>query len=218
MTSYQTQTGIVKSALEHRQSWEEANRGAIAEYYQTIKRMPEGYDYRAAMERAVSYMVERFDSSWSRGARAGTTRMNLWAQDMMTMVFPEDVWEFFDYPEFIDVLKRGSLADTRRYGEIRFESFSWQPFEKVFPATVYGVVDLFWFPSQFNNTRTKNSPFGISTNLLRWFIVVAPRTKLLADNLETKFISARAYTRRDVAIEQILDELRIWADNYQPRR
>lgn len=209
------------------EKWESENRDRIGLYYRTRPTMPDNYDWKAAIDKAADIVTTHRD----RPSIFDNKGMNLWQDDLPQMVRDEEVWEFFDYPEFKDVIERGSGASGHKYGEVRMRTFSLDPL-KEFPAStrsgvaschcgpvwpIWGVTDITVFPSQFNNMKTELDPHGIPYNLLRWWAVVTPRTERLKSHLQRTYLSAGSHTTWQRMKEAITYDLKVWSDNSRPR-
>ncbi len=186
------------------EKWENENRDRIGLYYRTRPIMPDGYDWRAAIDKATKTILEHA-GSWTK-----PKDMNLWRQELPQMVQPADVWEFFDYPEFEDVVKHR-----------RIKTWSLDPL-KEFPAAfdswpIWGVTDVTVFPSQFNNMKTELDPHGIPYNLMRWWAVVTPRTARLKSHLGRSYLYAGSSTTWQRMREAIAYDLGVWSANSKPR-
>jgi hypothetical protein len=199
---------------KHRQfdndEWDSENRHRIAAHYQARPDMPDDYDWQDAIQKAADLVAAK----WERYDKP--EEMNLWAADLPSMVTPEDVWEFFDYPEFAEVVRRGTV--TGRVSDA-IKVLTLDPFPQ-FPAAsgpwaIWGVTDVWAFPSRFNNLQTETDPYGTPVPLQRWFVIVTPRTKRLAQALGRKDLHTGSYTAWERAQDAFKYDLAIWRDNTQ---
>ena len=148
------------------EKWESENRSRIAAYYQTRDQFPDDYDPADAMTKATGIFSARYDN-WDR-----PDDMNLWTGDLAQDLYSEEIWEFLDYDDFENVIRRGSLEMGHKHGEVRVRTLN--NFRlKHYPTSVktsmghypiWGVIDVLVLPSKFNNLKTELDPHGIPYN------------------------------------------------------